>query len=135
MGSDGELGIAGFQDGELYESARPDYPEEALRYFVTVFGLGERTRALDLGAGTGIFTRQMRPYVGVMTAVEPSSSMRESLRAACPDVTVLEGRDVDIPLADQSVDVVFAAQAFHWFEEAVALREIRRVLGPGGGSV
>jgi SAM-dependent methyltransferase len=37
-----------------------------------------------------------------------------------------------MPLDDQSVDVVVCAQAFHWFASIAAMREIGRVLRPGG---
>lgn len=127
------LGEQGFKNGALYDAARPDYPAEAINYFVSALDLGETTRALDLGAGTGIFTRQMLPFVGAMTAVDPSASMRETLKESTPGVEVLEGSDVAIPLEDESVDVVFVAQAFHWFDAPRALAEIHRVLTPHGG--
>ena len=40
---------------------------------------------------------------------------------------------MSIPLGDASVDAVFVAQAFHWFDAPEALLEIRRVLRPDGG--
>lgn len=131
--SNDELAAKGFANGALYNAARPDYPLAAIEHFVDTFALSRSTYALDLGAGTGIFTRQILPFVGRVTAVEPSASMRASLREATPDVEVLEGSDVAIPLTDAAVDVVFAAQAFHWFDAPRALVEIHRVLTPGGG--
>jgi SAM-dependent methyltransferase len=120
-------------DGSLYDSARPDYPVAAIAYFVSAFDIDFETCALDLGAGSGIFTRQMLPHVGTMVAVDPSASMRETLRATTPDVEVLDGSDVNIPTPDGTFDVVFVAQAFHWFDEPRALEEIRRVLVANGG--
>ena len=128
-----DLATRGFANGSLYNSARPDYPQAAIDYLVAAFGLNTSSRVLDLGAGTGIFSRQMLPFVGTLTAVDPSASMRASLIAESPGVEVLEGTDVAIPLEDHSVSAVFAAQAFHWFDHSRALAEIHRVLTPGGG--
>ena len=133
MANDKELAVSGFAQGDSYNAARPGYPDEAIEHFVRAFGLDARSHALDLGAGTGIFTRQLLTHVGRITAVEPSSSRRATFVAQTPGVEILEGSDVAIPLGDGSVDVVFAAQAFHWFEPTHALPEIRRVLVPGGG--
>lgn len=133
MASDKDLAQGGFAQGDRYDEARPRYPEAALEHFVQTFGLDARSYALDLGAGTGIFTRQLLAHVGRITAVEPSQSMRATFTAQTPGVEILDGSDVKIPLNDGTVDVVFAAQAFHWFEPTRALPEIRRVLVAGGG--
>ncbi len=127
------LAARGFAQGDLYNSARPDYPQEALEYFAETFGLNQEMTVLDLGAGTGIFTRQIRPYVGRVVAVEPSASMRASLEASGVDADILDGSDVAIPLVQGSVDVAFVAQAFHWFDPPRALKELHRVLVPRGG--
>jgi SAM-dependent methyltransferase len=58
--------------------------------------------------------------------------MRAQLAARNPDVEALEGSAEHIPLPDAAVDAVVCAQAFHWFANAAALNEIRRVLKPGG---
>jgi len=132
MANKDELAVRGFADGSLYNAARPDYPLVAIEHFVATLGIMPTTHVLDLGAGTGIFTRQILPYVAKVTAVDPSSSMRASLRSETPGVEVLEGSDVSIPLGEGVVDAVFVAQAFHWFDAPRALAEIHRVLVPGG---
>ena len=58
--------------------------------------------------------------------------MREQLFAALPDVDAFDGTAESIPLPDASVDAVTCAQAFHWFDHAKAVPELRRVLKPGG---
>jgi len=128
-----EWAAGGFAEGGQYNSARPGYPPEAMDFFVEAFGLNDASHVLDLGAGTGIFTRQLLARVGRLTAVEPSESMRATFALETPGVEILDGSDVAIPLGDREVAAVFAAQAFHWFDAPRALREIHRVLAPGGG--
>jgi SAM-dependent methyltransferase len=128
-----DLGTAGFSDGGRYQSARPDYPSEAVAYLVATLRITERSHVVDLGAGTGIFTGQLMPYGPRITAVEPAAGMRAVLAARLPSVEVLEGCDVDMPLESGSADCVVVAQAFHWFDAPRALREIHRVLVEGGG--
>lgn len=128
-----ELGQYGFANGSLYDAARPTYPIAALEFLVDTLELDESSLVLDLGAGSGIFSRQVRPYVGRVVAVEPSVSMREALRESSVDIEALDGRDTQIPLPESSVNAVFVAQAFHWFDVDDALAEIHRVLVPRGG--
>lgn len=133
MTNDERLGTEGFAQGGLYDAVRPRYPRDAVEHFVNVFALDADSHVLDLGAGTGIFTRQLLPHVGRVTAVEPSESMRMTFARETTGVDILDGTDVAIPLADDSVSAVVAAQAFHWFNAPAALQEIHRVLRPGGG--
>lgn len=127
-----ELGTDGFANGERYDSARPAYPRSAVAYLVDALGIDSDAHVVDLGAGTGIFTNQLVPFGPRITAVEPTAGMREVLAKRLPSVTVLEGRDVAIPLESGSADCVIAAQAFHWFDAPLALEEIHRVLVDGG---
>lgn len=126
------LANAGFADGARYHAARPDYPGPAVDWLVETLGIAEGTTVIDLGAGTGIFTAQLLPYGPRIIAVEPTPGMRRELAARLPDITVVEGRDVAVPLPDATADVVVVAQAFHWFDAPPALREIHRLLRPGG---
>ena len=70
-----------------------------------------------------------------MIAVEPDEEMRRLLVSLCPDAEVAAGNAEAIPLADRSVDAVFAAEAFHWFDGEPALAEIERVLRPRGALI
>jgi SAM-dependent methyltransferase len=111
-----------------YEQARPGYPEGVL----DLLPLGHRTEALDLGAGTGKLTRVLVGRYQRVVAVEPLDGMRGILEEVVPAAEALAGTAEAIPLPDASVDAVFAAQAFHWFANDVAVAEIGRVLRPGG---
>jgi SAM-dependent methyltransferase len=113
---------------DAYARSRPGYPDDAVRWLV-----GEPpVDVVDLGAGTGKLTRSLVDLGHRVTAIEPLPEMIAHLRVAVPEATALEGGAEAIPLPDASVDVVTVAQAFHWFDRQAALREIARVLRPGG---
>ena len=100
-----------------------------------VAGPPSTASVLDLGAGTGKLTRLLVSEFDRVVAVEPAEEMRRLLVAHCPEAVALSGTAQQIPVADASVDAVYAAQAFHWFDEAAAVAEIARVLRPGGALV
>jgi SAM-dependent methyltransferase len=113
---------------DVYDRSRPDYPAAAVGWLAGDIP----RRVLDLGAGTGKLTRMLVDAGHEVVAVEPSAGMRSALRAGVPGAEVLDGAAEDIPLRGGSVDVVVAAQAYHWFDRVRALPEIARVLRPGG---
>ncbi|CAN5147459.1 class I SAM-dependent methyltransferase [soil metagenome] len=111
-----------------YERGRPGYPEEAVRWLA-----GDEPRhVVDLGAGTGKLTRALVGIGHRVTAIEPLPEMLELLLAAAPGAAAILGNAEVIPVPDAFADVVTSGQAFHWFDHAVALPEIARVLRPGG---
>jgi SAM-dependent methyltransferase len=118
-----------------YERGRPGYPPEAIAFIGRTLGLGSGSTIVELGSGTGKFTRALRPLGAALVAVEPMEGMRKEFRRRVPDIPVLEGTAESIPLPDGFADAVVVAQAFHWFRPRPALREIARVLRPGGGLV
>jgi SAM-dependent methyltransferase len=117
---------------ETYVRGRPDYPPQALEWLRNVLGLGADRTALDLGAGTGKFTRVLLETGAKVIAVDPVRPMLERLHRDVPGVAALAGDAGNIPLASGAVDAVLCAQAFHWFATPAAVAEIHRVLKPGG---
>ena len=113
---------------EEYERARPEYPPTVL----DGLPLTGDAEVLDLGAGTGKLTRLLTQRYRRVIAVEPLDGMRAILERVVPDAESRAGSAEAIPLADCSVDGVFAGQAFHWFANDEAIAEIARVLRPGG---
>jgi SAM-dependent methyltransferase len=123
----------GFAAGaETYVRGRPDYPPEALDWLRHTLGLGDGKVALDLGAGTGKFTKVLLATGARVIAVDPVAQMLEQLRRNAPAAEPVAGDASNIPVLDGAVDAVVCSQSFHWFATAAALREIHRVLRPGG---
>lgn len=128
-----ETAAAGFgAQAGAYERGRPSYPADAVAWLIDRLAIAPGSRVLDLGSGTGKLTRLLVPSGADLVAVEPVAAMREQFRDAVPGIEVLDGTAEAIPLPDQSVAAVVVAQAFHWFDADCALREISRVLRPGG---
>jgi SAM-dependent methyltransferase len=122
--------------GATYEVGRPEYTPDAVAFLAQRLGVavcGDAKRVVDLAAGTGKFTRALQTAGITPVAVEPVGHMRDTFRDRVPGVEILDGTAEAMPFDDASVNAVFAAQAFHWFDGPAALREIRRVLKPVGG--
>ncbi len=113
---------------DVYERARPLYPDAAIDWLLPD---GART-VLDLGAGTGKLTRALAARELDVIAVEPLAEMRTNLAWAAPEARILDGTAEAIPLADDSVDLITVAQAWHWVDPERATAEAARVLRPGG---
>jgi len=132
-----EKALNGFAEAALYDEHRPSYPQEAVAKLLVAAAVKdiEDAKVLDLAAGTGKLTELLaaRDEQFNIIAVEPHSGMREQLeRKRLRNVKVTDGLSTSIPAEDESIDAMFAAQAFHWFANEASLKEIHRVLKPGG---
>ncbi len=116
----------------VYERSRPSYPLAALAALADALPLEAGRTVVDLGAGTGKFTRLLALTGAEVLAVEPVTEMRERLAELLPAVAVSAGTAEDTGLPGGRADAVVAAQSWHWFEAERALAEVERLLRPGG---
>jgi ubiquinone/menaquinone biosynthesis C-methylase UbiE len=93
-----------------------------------------RGRVLEIGAGTGLNVPHYPEGLVELILTEPDSAMSRRLaQRASGGATVLAARADDLPVADSSVDTVVSTFVLCTVESPeAALREIRRVLRPGG---
>jgi SAM-dependent methyltransferase len=121
----------GFGAGaEAYHRGRPSWPLAAIDAAFAHWSLEPSAGlVVDLAAGTGLLTEQLAKRCPRLLAVEPVDEMRGYIARA----ETAAGTAEDLPLADGEACAVFVAEAFHWFDDTAALREIARVLEPGGG--
>ncbi|MBV9438785.1 MAG: class I SAM-dependent methyltransferase, partial [Candidatus Eremiobacteraeota bacterium] len=112
---------------DAYAAGRPSYPPAAIDALLDGLGDPSAVVAVDLGAGTGISSRLLAERGAQVLAVEPNAAMRAAAERH-PRVEWIDGTAEQTGLAEASVDLVAAFQAFHWFHAPVALREAIRIL-------
>ncbi|MGJ8527519.1 class I SAM-dependent methyltransferase [Maritalea sp.] len=123
----------GYQSAaDRYQRGRPDYSPKILNWLREELGIERNSTVLDLGAGTGKFTKRLVEICDNVIAVEPVAEMRGQLAKVLPNVKTFEGTSTQIPLDDASVDFVICAQSFHWFSTPETMTELHRVLKPNG---
>ncbi|HEX2946486.1 MAG TPA: methyltransferase domain-containing protein [Clostridia bacterium] len=122
-----------------WENLRGDYYDEAVigRLFDTGL-LKESMTLVDLGAGDGYLSRAVSPKVKKVIAVDISGEMlkelnKKAVRGGLANIRTVEGDGCDMPLEDESVDLVCTNMFLHHVEEPLlAIKEMYRVLKPGG---
>jgi SAM-dependent methyltransferase len=112
-----------------YASFRPHYPKALFTY---VAGLSaHHDLALDCGTGNGQAAVELAEYFDHVVATDPSGRQIENATPRS-NVEYRVARAEDSGLPRQSVDLVTAAQALHWFDAAAFFSEARRVLKADG---
>ncbi|MEO7674131.1 MAG: class I SAM-dependent methyltransferase [Pyrinomonadaceae bacterium] len=120
---------------ENYVKYRPGYPAEVLRLFKNELGLAEKSVIADVGSGTGLSAKMFLENGNEVFCVEPNNAMRtasEEFLDEHPGFRGVNGTAENTTLPDASIDIVIAAQAFHWFDADRTREEFKRILKPKG---
>ncbi len=95
-------------------------------------------RVLDVGAGTGMLIRQIRPLYAdaLLVGLDQAAGMGNCGIAGARGrggMARVTGDGESLPFADRSFDLVLSTSTFQWLNSLdAAFREIERVLAPGG---
>jgi SAM-dependent methyltransferase len=116
---------------ENYDRYRPSYPPALVDWIIATTGVPPRARVADIGCGTGIATRLFAARGFEAVGIDPSEEMLAFARRAGRGRYVRAQAEAT-SLAGACVDLVVAAQCFHWFDLLPTLAELRRILKPGG---
>lgn len=112
---------------EHYAAYRPPLHRMILE---RVLGSGWATNAgLDVGCGTGTSAVALTHFCDVVFGVEPSQAMLQSA-AQHPRIRYLQGAASDLPLPDESVDLVTFAGSLFYANTAATVQELVRVCRP-----
>ncbi|MEP7147939.1 MAG: class I SAM-dependent methyltransferase, partial [Acidobacteriota bacterium] len=118
-----------------YVKYRPGYPPEALDLFRSEMGLTEGSLVADIGSGTGLSAKPFLENGNTVYGVEPNAAMRAAAEEYLSEFSNFishDGAAEKTNLDDSSMDLVIAAQAFHWFDPEITRTEFQRILKPDG---
>jgi ubiquinone/menaquinone biosynthesis C-methylase UbiE len=90
---------------------------------------------LDVGCGTGRLLRRAYRYwpEAQLIGVDPAQGMIEKAKLLTPNATFFTAMAESLPLQDNSVDLAISTTSFHhWQDQSAGIREVARVLRPGG---
>lgn len=120
---------------DAYVKARPRYPREVIATLKQSIDLARDWTIADIGSGTGISAELFLDAGCEVFAVEPNAAMRaaaEKQLVKNPKFHSIDGGAEDTSLAARSIDLIVAAQAFHWFDRAAFRKECVRILKSTG---
>ena len=106
-----------------YELGRPSYPDAAIKFLLEKMKLDSSMTVADIGAGTGLLTKSLEKFFSKVIAIEPNDEMRAHIGSHA-----ISGTAEATTLPNHSINAIFAAQAFHWFNIEKARAEFKRIL-------
>jgi SAM-dependent methyltransferase len=120
---------------ELYDRARPSYPEALVDELVELAGLRAGSRVLEAGCGTGKLTAQLAARRVEILCVELGAGLAAIARrnlAPFPAVEVVTADFDEWDAAGERFDAVVAATAWHWLDPATKHARVAELVVPGG---
>ncbi|HUQ30351.1 MAG TPA: class I SAM-dependent methyltransferase [Candidatus Paceibacterota bacterium] len=112
--------------------------DRRVAYLVEKGHITAADKVLEIGCGTGLFTRKMAERTGAdITGVDISPDLLAVARknATAPRVQFVEGNAMQLPFPDGAFDVVYGSSVLHHLDFDQSLAELFRVLKPGGRMV
>lgn len=119
---------------ESYSEGRLGYADGVLDLLLHDI-LKSNDRIADIGSGTGIFANSLIEYGFDVFCIEPNDDMRAQAKrvfAGNPHFISVAASAEATTLPGESVNVVTAASAFHWFDANKFRMECKRILKPHG---
>lgn len=115
-----------------YAGARPPYPRNLYDVLENEEVIGPGKRVLEVGAGSGLATRELVRSGSDVVAIEPGPQLARLLEDDVPEASVRRARLEDVELPDSSFDSAVAATSMHWVDLSVSLPKLHAALRPGG---
>jgi SAM-dependent methyltransferase len=120
---------------ELYEMARPAYPEELFDDLVALTGLHAGSSILEVGSGTGKATLPLAQRGFSILGIELGEHLAALARAKLadyPQVQVEVDNFETWPAPEGCFDIAVSASAWHWIDPAIGYPKVARALRPRG---
>ncbi|MFF1877416.1 class I SAM-dependent methyltransferase [Leifsonia sp. NPDC058230] len=120
---------------DLYQVARPDYPEQLYDTLVDVTGLERGASVLEVGCATGKATIPLARRGMQLTCVEIGVNLAAAARrnlVAYPNVRVVTGAFETARVGADRFDLVFAATAWHWIDPGIRYGRAWELLNDDG---
>ena len=118
-----------------YIKYRPSYPDELIDTLISKCHLNSQSIIADIGSGTGKFSKLLLDRNYRVIGVEPNKEMREAAEnqlSKLGNFISIEGESERSNIDNSSVDLITAAQSFHWFNREETRKEFKRILKLSG---
>ncbi|XP_077998586.1 putative methyltransferase DDB_G0268948 isoform X3 [Glandiceps talaboti] len=118
---------------KAYQKFRPTYPEEIMERVVSFLkhkNTGPWSLAIDVGCGSGQSTRSLSDHFETVIGCDVSNNqLEEAIMKDNPNnIKYQLGSDGAIPAENNSVDLVTAGAAAHWFDLKKFYSEVDRLV-------